>query len=61
MGIEQKKTIFEKFQGLVLGWVEEIDAKGIDVAQPIVRLSYVRSKTGKNIKNAYVNAINLKE
>ena len=24
-----------KFQGLVLGWVGQIDAKGIDVAQPI--------------------------
>jgi hypothetical protein len=26
---------FQKFQGLVLGLVELIDAKGIDVAQPI--------------------------
>ena len=29
------KQILRKFQGLVLGLVELIDAKGIDVAQPI--------------------------
>ena len=37
-----------KFHGLVLGLVELIDAKGIDVAQPkymAVRLSDISSKT----------------
>ena len=41
------KNIMRKFQGLVLGLVGLIDAKDMDVAQPIqLRLSNISSKTG---------------
>jgi hypothetical protein len=35
------KNILQKFQGLVLGLVGLIDAKGIDVAQPILFWAYI--------------------
>jgi hypothetical protein len=46
------KIFLRKFHGLVLGLVELIDAKGIDVAQPIW-LRDCQMYTQKQAKNAF--------